>query len=128
MKYRFSVEEDCLRAEMVGRETVAETLEFIQALAAEAERSGTTRALVWVRRSRPIFRVEQYRISEHFRQIAANRDARVALLADSEEVRAAHEYIEVLARQNGAAVRSFRDEAAAREWLAAERLQSQEKR
>jgi len=128
MRYRFAMEDDCLRAELVGRETVAETVEFITALAAEAERTGATRTLVWVRRSRPIFRVEQYRLSELFRQIAANRDARVALLADSEDVRAAHEYIEVLARQNGAAVRAFRDEATARDWLGAERLQSQEKR
>jgi hypothetical protein len=128
MRYQFSIGEGCLRAELFARETVAETVEFVHALVAQAERTQCTRVLVWVRRSRPIFRVEQYRLSELFRQIAANRDARVALLADSEDVRAAHEYIEVLARQNGAAVRAFRDEATARDWLGAERLQSQEKR
>lgn len=128
MRYRFSIGEDCLRAELIARETVAETLEFVQALAAEAERTQCARVLVWVRRSRPIFRVEQYRLSELFKQIAARPGARVALLADSDELRAAHEYIEVLARQNNAAVRAFRDEAAALEWLNAERLQSQEKR
>ena len=53
---------------------------------------------------------------------------RVALLADAEELRAAHEYIEVLARQQGANVRAFRDEAQALEWLRAGVLQSQEKR
>ena len=128
MRFRFTFEDDCLRADIVGRETVAQTVEFIQALTAEAERTGAKRALIWVRRSRPIFRVEQYRISEYFKQIAARGGARVALLADSDELRASHEYIEVLARQNGAAVRAFRDEAAAREWLEAEQLQSQEKR
>jgi hypothetical protein len=128
MRYRFTFDGECLRAELVGRETVDETGEFIQALAAEAERTGATRALIWVRRSRPIFRVEQYRISEYFRQIASKGGARVALLADSDELRASHEYIELLAKQNGAAVRAFRDEAAAREWLEAEALQSQEKR
>ena len=60
--------------------------------------------LVSVRNSRPIFKVDQYRI---------------ALLADSEELRASHEYIEVLARQQGANVRAFRDEASALDWLAA---------
>jgi hypothetical protein len=128
VRYQFTFEDDCLRAEIVGRETVAQTVEFIQALAAEAERTGAKRALIWVRRSRPIFRVEQYRISEHFKQIAARGGARVALLADSDELRASHEYIELLAKQNGAAVRAFRDEAAAREWLEAGQLQSQEKR
>ena len=53
---------------------------------------------------------------------------RVALLADSEELRAAHEYIEVLARQQGANVRAFREELPALEWLRVPALQSQEKR
>ena len=44
-------------------------------------------------------------------------------LADSEEVRASHQYIEVLATQQGAKVRAFSDEPRALNWLAA---QSQE--
>ena len=76
-----------------------------------------------MRSSRPIFKVEQYRISEHFKQLAANKALRVALLADSDEVRASHQYIEVLASQQGAQVRAFRDEARALAWL---RAQSQE--
>jgi len=95
MRYKFTMIHDCLRAELVGRESV---------------------------------KVEQYRISEYFKQLAANREVRVALLADSEEVRAAHEYIEVLARQQGANVRAFREEPPALEWLKAPVLQSQEKR
>ena len=47
----------------------------------------------------------------------------MALLADSDEVRASHQYIEVLASQQGARVRAFRDESRALDWLAA---QSQE--
>ena len=128
MRYKFSTLQDCLRAELIGRETVDETQAFIKAVADEARRVQCPRILVWVRRSRPIFKVEQYRISEHFKQLAANRELRVALLADSDEVRAAHEYIEVLARQHGANVRAFREEAAALEWLKAPQLQSQEKR
>ncbi len=134
MRYRFSFDGECLRAELVGRETVAETVEFIQALAAEADKTGANRALIWVRRSRPIFRVEQYQISQIFEKLG-NRASRVALLADSKELRASHEYIEVLAKQYGVAVRVFHDEAVAREWLVfAESpprqipLQSQEKR
>ncbi len=113
---------------MTGRQSVAETQEFIRAATEEAVKHRCPRILVWVRRSRPIFKVEQYRISEHFKQIAANPQVRVALLADTEELRAAHEYIEVLARQQGANVRVFRDEPSALEWLRAGVLQSQEKR
>ena len=128
MRYKFSMVQDCLRAELVGRESVDETQEFIRAAGEEARKVRCPRILVWERRSRPIFKIEQYRISEYFKQLAANREVRVALLADSEEVHAAHEYIEVLARQQGAKVRAFREEPPALEWLKAPALQSQEKR
>ena len=96
--------------------------------AQQARKAQCPRILVWERRSRPIFKIEQYRISEYFKQLAANREVRVALLADSEEVHAAHQYIEVLARQQGANVRAFREELPALEWLRVPALQSQEKR
>ena len=128
MQYHFSIVEDCLKAELVGRESVAETKEFLQAAAAEAQKARCFRSLLSVRRSRPIFKVEQYRVSEYFKQLATNRDVRVALVGDTPELRAAHEYIVVLARPSGAHVRAFRDEAQALEWLRTEALQSQEKR
>jgi len=54
-------------------------------------------------------------------------DLKVALLADSAELRSSHEYVEMLARQQGASLRSFRDEASAVSWLTGD-AQSQEKR
>jgi hypothetical protein len=128
MRYQFTMVRDCLKAEMVGRETVEETQDFIAAVADEARKNNSSRILISVRRSRPIFRVEQYRISEQFRVLAANPAVRVALVADIDEIRAAHGYIEVLAAQNGANVRAFRDDGAAIEWLKATQLQSHEKR
>ena len=123
MHFTFKQAHGYLRAELFGRQTVEETLEFIEALSAEARKSDSTRILVSVRNSRPIFKVEQYRISEQFRQLSNNKQLRVALLADSDEVRASHQYIEVLASQQGAKVRAFRDQARAIDWLVA---QSQE--
>jgi len=123
MHFTFKQAQGYLRAELFGRQTVEQTLEFVEALSAEARTSDSSRILVTVRNSRPIFKVEQYKISEQFRQLAKNKRLRVALLADSDEVRASHQYIEVLASQQGASVRAFRDEARALDWLAA---QSQE--
>jgi hypothetical protein len=128
MRCQFSIVGDCLKAELIGRESVAETQEFIRLMGEEARHARLPRILVSVSRSRPIFRVEQYRISEYFKQLAANREVRVALLADSEDLRAAHQYIELLARQQGANLRAFADEAAALAWLRADTLQSHEKR
>ena len=117
MRYRFTLREDWLSAELIGRESIAETVDFIQALAVEAAKARCARVMVQVRRSRPIFTVEKYRISSYLRQLAAVPEARVALVGDSAEVHAAHEYIEVLAKQQNANVRAFRDEAQARQWL-----------
>ena len=129
MHFTFQFAGDHLRAELYGRQTVEQTIEFVNALAAEARRHSATHLLVCVRNSRPIFKVERYKLSEHLRTLAANKALRVALLADSDEVRASHQYIEVLAAQQGAAVRAFRDEPRALAWLrslSAERRQSQE--
>jgi hypothetical protein len=120
MHYTFEFAQDHLRADLFGRQTVDETLRFIQALAAEAREHAARRILIWVRNSRPIFKVDQYKVSDLFKQLAANKDVRVALLADSDEVRASHQYIEVLAGQQGARVRAFRDESRALNWLRAD--------
>lgn len=120
MHYTFEQAQDYLRADLFGRQTVEETLQFIDALAAEARKCAATRILIWVRNSRPIFKVEQYKISDQFKQLATNKALRVALLADSDEVRASHQYIEVLATQQRAQVRAFRDEARALAWLQAQ--------
>jgi parvulin-like peptidyl-prolyl isomerase len=117
MHFTFEFAQDHLRAELFGRQTVEETREFIAALIAEARTHSATRILIQVRNSRPIFKVEQYKLSDQFKQLAAQKDVRVALLADSDEVRASHQYIEVLAAQQGAQVRAFRDEARALNWL-----------
>jgi len=116
MHYTFEQTQDHLRAELFGRRTIEDTLAFVDALIAEARRLSATRFLVWVRTSRPIFKIE--RLSDSFRQLASD-DVRVALLADSEEVRASHQYIELLAGQLGARVRAFSDEARALVWLRA---------
>ncbi|HEV3007950.1 MAG TPA: hypothetical protein VGX52_02830 [Burkholderiales bacterium] len=123
MQFNFEFAQDHLRAELFGCKTVEETLQFVEALAAEARKHASARILIWVRNSRPIFKLEQYKVSDQFKQLASHNDVRVALLADSDEVRASHQYIEVLASQQGAQVRAFREESRALNWLAA---QSQE--
>lgn len=81
MHYTFEHEQGVLRANLFGRKTVEETIQFIDALAAQARKHAATRVLIWVRNSRPIFKVEQCKISEHFKQLAENKALRVALLA-----------------------------------------------
>jgi hypothetical protein len=112
MRFHFDLAQDHLRAELFGRQAAEETQQFVAALLAEIGRTAARRVLIWMRNSRPIFRDE-------FKQLSSLPDVHVALLADSDEVRASHQYLEVLAAQQGAKVRAFRDEARALAWLRA---------
>ena len=106
-----------LRAELSNRTSGAETKAFLEAIAAESRRTGCVKVLVSVRGSLPIFKVEQYALSEFLKLIAATPAAKIAITADSAEVRAAHQYVELLARQQGCDVRAFADEPSAVDWL-----------
>jgi hypothetical protein len=116
MHFHFDLAQDHLRAELFGRQTAEETRQFVAALIAEIGRTAARRVLIWVRNSRAIFRDE-------FKPLSSPPDVHFALLADSDEVRASHQYLEVLAAQQGSRLRAFRDEARALAWL---RAQSQE--
>jgi predicted HD phosphohydrolase len=122
MHYKIELAQDHLRAELFDRKAAEETQQFIRALAAKALETGCPRVLIYVRHSRPIFKLQPYGIPAYFRQLAANPAHRVALLSDSDEMRSSQQYIEMLGREQGARVRAFRDEAAAREWLRGESL------
>lgn len=117
MKLRFELREDILRVEIAGRETSDETRELAQAVFAEREKHGALGILMHVSASRPIFKVEEYGLSAIFARIAAIPGLRIATVADDSALHAAHQYIELLARQRGVAYRAFTNEAEALGWL-----------
>lgn len=114
---RITFEGTYLRAEISDRQTARETREFLEAVVVAAETRQCGRVLISVKDSNPLFRVENYGISAYFKALAANPAYKVALLGDSEEIRASHEYIVLLAGQIGARVSSFRSESEAVQWL-----------
>lgn len=117
MKSTITFEGDYVRAILIGRQTADETHEFIEAVVKRMREHSCARVQVSVRSSRALFTVEKFGISAYFERLRDYPAHRVALVADSEETRAAHEYIEVLARQHKLNVRSFRGETEALEWL-----------
>ena len=125
MAYRITVEADFVRAELAHRETVEETRDFLQALLRYSE--SYTSLLIQVRNSKPVFHVERHGLLEYFRQIARTPAHRIALVAEGADLQASHDYLELLARQRGVNVRSFRDEAEALHWLR-DRRQQQDRR
>lgn len=133
MSFRITPQDGYLRADLTDRQTAEQTREFLEALAAAALEQRTTRLLISVSSSRPIFKVEQYGASNYLRQLGERPWLKVALVAHRADLRSAHEYVEFLARQRNANLRSFAGVTSALAWLTADApkspaIQSQEKR
>lgn len=112
---------------MSDRQTDEETREFFRAVILEYINFQHSNILLDLRSSRPIFHVKSHGFLEFFRMLADGLSCKIALLSDARELHVSHEYIALLARQQGMNVQSFRDEAAALLWLS-ERRQRQERR
>ena len=123
MTYRITREGDYLRTELAHRETLEEMREFLRAVARNSARCPVV--LIRVRESKPLFHVERGGLVECLQQIARTPQHRIALLADTPDLHASHEYLELIARQRGVRVRSFRSEAEALEWFKDRRLQAE---
>lgn len=102
---------------MTGRDTAAQTAEFVAAIIAKLRASGVARLLVSVRKSRPVFKVEDWGLSEALEQLVSIRDLRVALVSDTRELGMSQDYIAFLARQRGLQFEAFSTEQAAVAWL-----------
>jgi hypothetical protein len=116
---RFSVEPRAgyLLARLSGRDSADEMRAFLLAVHEACRRHECPRILMSIRASRAVFRAEDYGLSGYANQLATPA-CQIALVGDTPELNAAHEYIEVVARQQGLNVRAFRSDAAAEGWLA----------
>jgi hypothetical protein len=121
MRFRIEPRGDHLAATLQGRETPGQMREFLVAVHAACRSHGCPRILMSIRQSRPVFKPEDYGLSmdverSYVRDLVTDK-CQVALVGDTLELHAAHEYIEVCARQQKMNVRAFRDEPAALRWL-----------
>jgi hypothetical protein len=117
MKFRIEARGEHLLAELHGRETAADMREFLLAVKAACRQHGCPRILVSVRASRPMFKFEDYGLPGFVNDLVAS--CRIALLGDTSDLNHAHEYVELVARQQHLDVKAFRDMAAAAYWLEA---------
>jgi len=117
MAYRITGEPGYLRGELSGRETVEETQAFLRALVRAKGRHGSSSVLVLIRRSTPVFQVGANRLIELIDELSGRPACRIALVGDTRDLHMSHEYIELLARQMGLNVRSYRDQSLALQWL-----------
>ena len=106
-----------LKADVFNRQTAEEARDALAAIAAEARKHACSQILISVHASRPLFKVEQYGLSDYFKGLGGALKYRIALTGDSDELRLSQQYLELLARRNGLDVRSFPNEQAALSWL-----------
>jgi len=117
MQYKIAMERGFLRADLLERETAEETRRFLRAVVFESVRHGCPRVLVHVRSSRTLFTVERYGVLETFKRLASDPAHRIALLGDTVELGMSHDYVALLARQQGISLRNFKNESEAVEWV-----------
>ena len=120
MRYSIDARSGYLACTVSGRETAEDMREFLHAVQAACRQHGCPKILMTVRSSRVIFKPEDYGFDGKTRGYIlglVSPECQVALLGDSQELHAAHEYIEVVARQQHINARAFRDEASALRWL-----------
>jgi len=120
MKYRIQRRGSYLFAELTGRETSFDMREFLLAVKGACQEHACPRILLSIRDSRPMFKLEDYGLSGQLRGYVSEivtPSCRVALTGDSSDLHHAHEYIELVARQQQMNVRSFRAVDAAIRWL-----------
>ena len=116
MRYTIEAREGYIEAALYERNSADETREFLLAVHAACKQHGQPRILISVRRSRAMFKPEDYGLSTYVGSLVTPA-CRVAVLGDTPEVNAANEYIEMAAREQGLNVRAFRDESSALAWL-----------
>jgi len=117
MHYRIGMERGFLRAELLERETAEETRRFFRAVVFESVKHGCSRVLVHVRSSKTLFTVERFGVLETFKKLASDPAHRIALLGDTVELGMSHDYVVLLARQQGITLRNFKNESEAIEWV-----------
>jgi hypothetical protein len=116
VKFGIELRGDHLLASLQGRETGEQMREFLVAVHAACGQHRCPRILMSIRASRPVFKPEDYGLSSYVNELVTDK-CQIALVGDTHELNAAHEYIELCARQQSMNVRAFRDELAALRWL-----------
>jgi hypothetical protein len=108
-----------LHVSVANRGGLEDAKDVLQRLVAAVQVGEHRRLLISVRQSPAIFRVEGYGLSDALTRAAGVPGLRVALVADTAELFASYQYVELLAAQKGLAAKAFRGEAEATVWLLA---------
>ena len=120
MKYWIQRRGAHLLAELSGRDSPSDMREFLEAVKAACLEHACPRILMSIRASNTMFKAEDYGLDGNapgYLSGIITPSCRIALVGDNSELQHAHEYIQLVARQQQINVRAFRDMASAERWL-----------
>ena len=120
MRYTIDQQQGYLKAEMIERDTAAETAEFVESIVDALHAHAAGKLLISIRKSRPVFKVEEWKLSAALDKVMSIAGLQVAFIADTREVQMSQQYIALLGRQRGLKFESFDSEPAAVAWLTKE--------
>jgi len=115
MSYAISIESDCIRAELAGRQTTEQTKAFLRAIAVFGVSHSSF--LIRVSESAPLLASEPHGLVEYLITAGCGPSHRIALVADSTAGQASHAAIERIAREHSLNLCVFGREDDARRWL-----------
>jgi hypothetical protein len=117
MRYSIEPQQGYLKAEMFERETALETAEFVEAIVEGLSAHAAGKVLISIRSSRPVFKVEEWKLSAALDKVMSIAGLQVAFISDTRELQMSQQYIALLGRQRGLKFESFDNEPAAVAWL-----------
>ena len=117
MRYSIEPQQGYLKAEMVERDSALETAEFVEAIVVALHAHAADKLLISIRNSRPVFKVEEWKLSAALDKVMSIAGLQVAFIADTREVQMSQQYIALLGRQRGLKFETFDSEPAAVAWL-----------
>ena len=117
MRYAIEDKAGYLKAEMLERDTAEETAQFVEAIVEALLARAAGKLLISIRNSRPVFKVEEWKLSAALDKVMSIPGLQVAFIADTREVQMSQQYIALLGRQRGLKFESFDSEQAAVAWL-----------
>lgn len=106
-----------LEISVSGRGGKEDARELLQKIIAAVQAGEHRRLLISVKRSPAIFKVEEYGLSDVLMRAAGVPGLKAALVADTPELFASYQYVELLAAQKQLAAKAFRSEKDAVRWL-----------
>src|SRR5258708_13443852 len=93
MWYQITIEPDYLRADLFRQETAEQAQEFLAAVAAAVRRHGHSRIFIADHASKPLFKIRQSKLLDHFKSLSKQSRWRIAPTGDSPQLRPPHQPI-----------------------------------